>query len=260
MPGNVTLTAGNITTGINVLTIGGTLTGTGEIVGNVRRTAFVAGATYAFDDARTIVNFAALSTPPTDITFTLTKVAPAGLPLALARTYSIATGTPVFAATLQLGYLQSEVDAVAGLSEATLAADETVGGVWAAQAGSVDAANDFVAVAGVTSFSVWGIAPPPTPTPTIDNVSQAEGDSGDTAFTFTVTSLPAGARRRDVRRSRPRTAPPSQASDYVTRSHRDHPARNRDLHLRRPGARRHDVRAGRDVLRERDDVTGDHRR
>jgi predicted extracellular nuclease len=156
--GPLALTAGDVTTGANILTLTSTsLTGAGEIVGNVKRLGpFTPGTNYPFNNANTLINFGSIAVDPGDITITLEKAAPAGLSNAIARKYTITPASiGTFSVSVQLGYLLSEVGA---LDESTLRPWKNISTIWTEQPGTVDTTNHFVTASGATSFSDWAIA------------------------------------------------------------------------------------------------------
>src|SRR3954465_5768459 len=87
------------------------------------------------------------------------------------------------------------------------------------------------------------------PNLTINDVPLNEGNAGTTSFTFTV-SLPAG--RGDLRhRDRERHRDPALRLHPEVAHRADHPGRQLDLLVHRPGQRRYDSRDQRDLLRQR---------
>src|SRR5207253_4672596 len=94
-------------------------TGTGDVVGNVQRTnspnPIPTGTVLTFGNPFNSITFEALSVlTPTDVTFNLVKsapMAPMAFPTAINRTYTITQNNGgVFSATLQLHYLDSELN------------------------------------------------------------------------------------------------------------------------------------------------------
>ncbi|MGI8639174.1 MAG: carboxypeptidase regulatory-like domain-containing protein [Pyrinomonadaceae bacterium] len=138
--------------------------GSGDVVGNVRRTNLAAcpGAIIAYGNPFTTIQFTS-GTPPTEMTVNVSLTAPPGFPNAVGRTYQI---TPVggsgYTATLRLHYLDSELN---GNSESALQLWRRDGTSWNAQgATNRNTTQNWVEFAGVTQFSPWAIAnnAPPT--------------------------------------------------------------------------------------------------
>lgn len=160
--GTLNLANGDLSTGSKMLDLTASATVTsstgGDVVGNVRRNhAFTTGTNYTFNNPNTLINFASLTTPPTELTVNLIKSAPGGLPNAVPRTYSItASGSPLFSATLRLHYKTSEGGFT---NEAILKAWRQTAGQWSVQAGGVtaDGNNSYVTATSVTGFSLWAI-------------------------------------------------------------------------------------------------------
>ncbi|MBI5029509.1 MAG: hypothetical protein HZB51_03210 [Chloroflexi bacterium] len=166
--GTLTFTNGDLNTGSNILNLasGATVAGTGDVVGNVKRThAFSTATNYQFNSQYTLINFSVITTTaPSDITINLAKSTPGGLANAVPRTYSVtANGAYSAAATLQLHYKSAEGGFT---TEANLRPWKQVAGRWALQPGSVTAAGNasFVSATGVTSFSNWAISDSGAPT------------------------------------------------------------------------------------------------
>jgi uncharacterized repeat protein (TIGR01451 family) len=109
----LTMTNGTITTGANTLTITGTRTGSGIIIGTVTRThAFVAGTTYEFESPYTTLIFAATGVLPSSVTVTTTLASPGANTYMepISRYYTIAqSGGSGFQYKLQLHYLDGEI-------------------------------------------------------------------------------------------------------------------------------------------------------
>ncbi|MEW6130617.1 MAG: C25 family cysteine peptidase [Acidobacteriota bacterium] len=175
LTGDVTVT-GNLTLNGDLNTAGFTLTmpaaatssGTGDVIGNLRRTGITLGTPLSFGNPFNTIQFDS-GTPPTEVTVTLTKSAPAGFPNAVQRTYTITpTGGSNYSATLQLHYLDGELN---GNAEAAIELWRSDGSVWAGQGATLrDAIDNWVRLSGVTQFSPWTIAGPGGPT-AIDLVS-----------------------------------------------------------------------------------------
>ena len=197
--GVLTLT-NDLTTGANILTMPstGTSTGTGDVIGNVRRTGFVGGGSaLSFGNPFNSIGFIAQGTVPTDVLVNLVKAAPGGgtpFPTAVQRTYTITpTGGSGFSATLRLHYLDSELN---GNIEAQLGLFR-LGAVWVRQGrtGSVDTVNNWAELSGVTQFSAWTLSSQKnnsTTTITADTPDPSQQEQSVTV-NFTVASAVAGA-------------------------------------------------------------------
>jgi uncharacterized protein len=157
--GDITTTT---TTGTNTLTEAGTSAGTGDVVGNVKRGAFVAGTSYAFGNPNVSINFAS-GTLPTDVTINLVKSAPVDFMTAINRTYTVTpTGGSGFSAALRLHYLDSELN---GNNESTLQLWKFVNSAWTQQgSSSANTTANWVELSDVTDFSGWTLAAAVTPT------------------------------------------------------------------------------------------------
>ena len=164
----LTLTSGNITTGVNTLTLApSTLSsGTGDVVGNTERNGpFVAGTIYSFGNSDVTLNFtdappsriASIDALPTEVIVNLTSGTPAGFSNAVSRTYTIvATGGSGYSATVRLHYLDSELN---GNTEADLTLWRYDGSEWQSVGRtSIDTTNNWVELSGVTAFSPWALA------------------------------------------------------------------------------------------------------
>jgi len=182
--GALTFTSGDLNTGLYTLTLtGATVTGAGggDVVGNAKRAdAFSTGTPYVFNSPNTLINFSALSVAPTDITINLIKSIPTGFTRAMSRQYTIlASGSPVFTATMQLHYKSSEV--TGSIVEANLMPwrYNTVSGRWELQPGSDVSSGDnsYVQATGVTGFSLWTLSDNGAPTAVTLSTFTASGNS-----------------------------------------------------------------------------------
>jgi hypothetical protein len=159
---NAVLTLTNdLTTGASTLTVPntGTSAGTGDVVGNVRRTGFTGGGpTLSFGNPFNSIGFIAQGAVPTDILVNLVKAAPGGFPgTGVQRTYTITpNGGSGFSATLRLHYLDSELN---GNVETTLGLfRNSAPWVRLGRTGAVDTANNWAELSGVTQFSAWTLS------------------------------------------------------------------------------------------------------
>jgi CSLREA domain-containing protein len=187
--GLLTLTSDLTATGILNQT-GGTSAGAGDVIGTVRRTD-LGGTERSFGNVNNSIQINA-GTAPNPMDVALVKSASGTFPANvddIPRTYTLtATGGSGISATVKLRYLQSEVGS----------ADETKFilwknlSPWTPQGGTVDTANNFVSLSGVSSFSEWAIAEGSDLTLTKAN------DTGNAAVTgepwnWTLTATNAGA-------------------------------------------------------------------
>ena len=159
---NAVLTLTNdLTTGANILTMPntGTSSGTGDVIGNVRRTGFTGGGpALSFGNPFNSIGFIAQGTVPTDILVNLVKAAPAGLLTAVQRTYTITpNGGAGFSATVRLHYLDGELN---GNIENQLGLFRFGPAVFVrlGRTGLVDTVNNWAELSGVTQFSQWTLS------------------------------------------------------------------------------------------------------
>ena len=156
----------DLTTGPFTLTMpaSGTSTGTGNVIGNVKRTGFVNGTVFSFGNPLTTIRFDS-GAPPTDVTVNLVKSTPPGFSAnTVSRTYTITpNGGSGISATLRLPYEDSELN---GLNESTLELWRYNGSVWQSPAGAAtrDTSANWVEETGITAFSPWAIAGSSGPT------------------------------------------------------------------------------------------------
>ncbi len=162
--GTLTLTT-DLATGGHTLTLGNSAnaSGSGDVVGPVKRTGLVNGTAYAFGNPDNQIIFNS-GTPPTDFTVNLTKSAPSGLGSAVTRQYTLTQlNGSGFTAMVRLRYLQGEAGS---LDESTLQLWRYNGSAWVAggTASNRDATANWVEASGVTAFSPWAIGAPNAPT------------------------------------------------------------------------------------------------
>jgi len=155
----------DLTTGAFTLTmpVSGSSTGTGDCIGNVKRTGIVNGTAYSFGDPLNTIRFDS-GTAPSDVTVNLVKSAPAGFSNSVSRTYTITPfGGSGYSATLRLRYLDSELN---GLNEAAIELWRYNGSTWQSPSGAAirDTTSNWVEETGVTAFSPWTIAGAAGPT------------------------------------------------------------------------------------------------
>ncbi len=168
--GVLTLT-NDLTTGANILIqpATGSSAGTGDVIGNVRRTGFVTGgAALSFGNPLNTIQINS-GTAPTDILVNLVKAAPGTFPTAINRTYTITPNGGSPSATLRLRYLDSELN---GNSEAHLDLWRFNGAVWIDEGQTArNAVENWVEKSGVTVFSPWTIAAHVNQPPSVTNAS-----------------------------------------------------------------------------------------
>ncbi|HEV8589686.1 MAG TPA: hypothetical protein VGQ72_12475 [Pyrinomonadaceae bacterium] len=161
--GVLTLTS-DIDAGSSTLTMPatGTSAGTGDVIGNVKRTGFISGGgantlSFGNPDNRITINS---GTVPTDITINLVKAAPSGgiaFPTAVERTYTITpTSGSGISATLRLHYLDAELN---GNTEVGLGLWRYNGAAWARQGSSAaDTMANWVELNNIAQFSPWTLS------------------------------------------------------------------------------------------------------
>src|SRR5581483_3844277 len=163
-------------------------TGTGDVIGSVKRTGFVSGGSaLSFGNPFNTIQINS-GTEPTDITITLTKTVPtdastgqtnSGFPSAVQRTYVITpNGGSGFSATVQLHYLPSELN---GNTETSL-------NLWRFDSGtskwnnmgasSRDTTDHAVTQTGITQFSPWTLNSTVPTAVNLENFTAAATGSG----------------------------------------------------------------------------------
>lgn len=162
--------AADLTTGSFALIMpgGGSSAGTGDVIGTVTRTGFVAGGdALSFGNPFTTLSFALGSTVPSAVSITLVKSSPPDFSTAVARTYTIAaTGGGSFSATLRLHYRDEELGSNV---ESGLVLWRFNGSAWIEHPVSAsDPTNNWVETGGVTELSRWTLASsPPNRSPAV---------------------------------------------------------------------------------------------
>lgn len=156
------LTTGDLRVGLFTLTMpaAATSTGTGDVLGNLRRTGFTTFNTLSFGNPFNTIRFTS-GTPPADVTINLVKQPPGDFSNAARRTYTITpNGGSGWAATLRLHYQDAELN---GNGEATL-------GLWRKSASwanlganTRNATDNWVELTGIAQFSPWVISGPAAP-------------------------------------------------------------------------------------------------
>ncbi|NJO26070.1 MAG: hypothetical protein HC867_10375, partial [Bacteroidia bacterium] len=158
----VNMTAGSAETdAAAVLNITVTRTGSGVILGNIKRThSFTSGVAYAFESPNNTVTFSAANSV-TDITMTVTVGSVSGFSTAVNRTYSITSNGSFGAAsaTLRLHYEDAELN---GNTESQLDLWENNGSSWGYIGQTArDATNNYVEYNGILSTilnSPWAVS------------------------------------------------------------------------------------------------------
>ncbi|HXF04958.1 MAG TPA: hypothetical protein VNM72_06035 [Blastocatellia bacterium] len=158
------LLAADLTTGSFSLIMpgSGSSAGTGEVIGTVIRTGFVAGGdALSFGNPFTTLRFAPGSTVPSAVSVTLVKSSPPDFSTAVARTYTIAaTGGGSFSATLRLHYRDEELGSNV---ESALVLWRFNGSAWIEQPVTAsDSTDNWVETSGVTELSRWTLASSPS--------------------------------------------------------------------------------------------------
>lgn len=157
---------GKLNTGAFTLSVPCTTlwSGSGDVVGNVRRTNLAAcpGAAVAFGNPFTTIQFTS-GVAPTEVTVQMLPGPPAGFPNAVNRNYVITpTGGSGYTATLRLHYLDSELN---GNNEAALQLFRNNGSNWNLQGvTSRNTTQNWVEFTGVTQFSPWTVSSNLAPT------------------------------------------------------------------------------------------------
>jgi hypothetical protein len=151
--GTLNLTSGDLMTGANMLTQNGGSTGTGDVVGTVRRTD-VGVTTRAFGNPNVQITVSS-GTPPNPMDVALTKSTPASFTNAVTRRY-VLTDAGGLSATVRLRYLDSELN---GNIEASLELFRLNGTLWTQQPKTAsDTTANWAERSGVTDFSEWTLS------------------------------------------------------------------------------------------------------
>lgn len=182
--GTLNMTLGTMQTGSNSMTISGTRTGNGLILGTVTRThTFALSTPYAFEGPNTLINFTAGSTP-SSVTITAAQITPASpTMIPVDRSISISTTGGSFTATLRLHYENSETN---DLDELGLRLWKDSSGTWRDRGATTrDSVNNYVELTGITAFSSWAIGASASSKTLVDN-NGGSVNAGDT-LSYTVT-------------------------------------------------------------------------
>jgi hypothetical protein len=198
--GTLALGANNITVA-NTMTLSQTgataSTGTGDVIGAVKRTNTAALATvYTFGNPNNQIT-TTVGTAPSDITVNLVKSVPAGFPTAVQRTYTITpTGGSGITATLRLHYLDAELN---GNSEATLVLRRFNGSGWQPFAATAsDNSANWVENNVVHNFSAWTISSCCLPTAGNSSVTGRITDGSGAPVAGAVINLSGNQTRKTI--------------------------------------------------------------
>ena len=148
---------------------GATSAGNGDLIGSVMRTngaaPLAANVDLTFGNPNNIIRFDAAGAIPTDVTINLEKIAPATLPGAVKRTYTISQNNGNgFVATLQLHYQDGDLNGNIENSISLWRFNSALGQWQNVGANSRDTTNNWVRKTGVTDFSVWSFRFATSPT------------------------------------------------------------------------------------------------
>jgi YVTN family beta-propeller protein len=157
--GELALTDGDLSTGAFTLTMPATATssGSGVVVGSVKRTGITTGTTLSFGNPFNTIRFDS-GTPPSEVTVSLDEhvpTTPAPFPTAIARKYTITpTGGSGYSATLRLHYQDADLN---GNSEgASLNLWRYDGTNWHKEGQTAfDTTDNWIEKSGITQFSAW---------------------------------------------------------------------------------------------------------
>jgi hypothetical protein len=131
-------------------------TGSGDVIGNIKRTGFTIGSALSFGNPFNTIRFNS-GVIPADVTVNLIKQVPISFLTSIARTYTIAAnGGNNYSATVRLHYQEADLN---GNQEATLDLWRFDGASWSAQGRTAfDSTSNWVEKSGVTGFSQWTLA------------------------------------------------------------------------------------------------------
>ncbi len=152
--------ATDLTTNSFILTMppSGTSTGSGDVIGNVKRTGFTTGGvTLSFGNPLNTIQINS-GTAPADLTVNLVKLPPFGFSNCVSRTYTItANGGSGMSATMRLRYNDTEAT---GLDESSFELWRYGGPNWLSPPGTAtrDTAQNWIQETGIAQFSQWTIA------------------------------------------------------------------------------------------------------
>ncbi len=183
----------DLTTTSFILTMppSGTSTGSGDVIGNVKRTGFATGgAALSFGNPLNTIQINS-GTAPTDITMNLVKLPPFGFSNCVSRTYSIAANGGVgISATMRLRY--KDVEAT-GLDESSFDLWRYDGANWLSPLGTAtrDTAQNWVQETGIAQFSQWTIAGASGPSCGVLTPNSQFFRAAGSGGSVVVTALPA---------------------------------------------------------------------
>jgi hypothetical protein len=149
----VNMTNGVISTGTNTLTITGTRTGNGIIIGNIQRThAFTTGVAYAFEGPDNTISFSAVSLV-TSVTVSVVKGSVGDFPFggSIGREYAIAVPAGTYTAILRLHYEDGELN---GSVESSMGLWNYNGSAWTAIGKTANSTtSNYVEYSGLTNIT-----------------------------------------------------------------------------------------------------------
>ena len=203
--GNITvanalaLGANNINTSTFTLTQPGTGTssGTGDVIGNLKRTSLAVNTTYSFGNPLNTIKVEVLPVP-TDITINLVKAAPADYPSAVLRKYTITPNGANGTVTLRLHYLDSELN---GNNEAALIFRRFNGAGWSPVAPtSSDTAglDNWLEKTGQPQLSPWTFSSSGIPTAASGTIAGRIADANGVGVEGAVVSLSGTQARKTI--------------------------------------------------------------
>lgn len=147
------MTSGLINTGSSTLTITGTRTGSGVILGNIQRThSFSAGVAYEFESPNNTILFSSV-TGVSSVTVNVTTGSVADFPFggSISRTYNISIPAGTYTATFRMHYEDGELN---GNSESSIQSWHYNGTAWLATGkSSNNTTSNWVEQTGITALT-----------------------------------------------------------------------------------------------------------
>jgi hypothetical protein len=188
--GTLALTSGDLMAGANILTQAGSSSGTGDVIGTVRRTD-LGGTARAFGNPFNTITINS-GTAPTQMDANLVKSTPVGFATAITRTYTLTpTGGSGFSATVRLHYLDSELN---GNTEGMLNLFRFDSPSWTQIAPTAsDTTDNWVEASGITTFSPWTIASQGPVVPVCSLTPMTATNQAGTSHTVTATVTLSGS-------------------------------------------------------------------
>jgi hypothetical protein len=131
-------------------------TGSGDVIGNIKRTGFIVGSPLSFGNPFNTIRFDS-GLIPVDVMVNLAKQSPSSFPTSIVRIYTIAAnGGNNYSATVRLHYQEMDLN---GNQETALNLWRFDGASWSAQGRTAfDSTSNWVEKSGVTGFSQWTLA------------------------------------------------------------------------------------------------------